>query len=251
MPPQSDSRREYERRVHRVLAHIDAHLDRPLPLRELAAVAHFSVFHFHLLFAAWTGETVGDYLRRRRVETAAMRLAAQPRLSILDVALAVGFGSGEAFARAFKQRFGASPSAWRRSRYSKTGQFVGNIDQADGPGAPQHGIPATRLGEPMNVRRIECRPTAVAYFRYTGPLGEPVGRFWKQQVAPWMAENGLLGRTRYGVAHDDPDVVRRAADRCRGIGAAAAHHLARRPLCLHAVQRLGQRHRRRLEAAAA
>ena len=109
----ANSRAEYERRIHRVVAHIDRHLEEALDLDTLAAVAHFSSFHFHRLFRAWTGETLGDYVRRRRVETGALRLVTQPGSSVLEVALAVGFGSGEAFARAFKLRFGASPSAWR------------------------------------------------------------------------------------------------------------------------------------------
>ena len=72
-----NSRSEYERRMHRVVAHIDEHLDQPLDLQTLAEVAHFSPFHFHRLFSAWMGETLGDYLRRRRLEIAVMRLAAQ------------------------------------------------------------------------------------------------------------------------------------------------------------------------------
>ena len=99
--------------MHRVLAYIDEHLDEQLGLATLAEVAHFSSFHFHRLFSAWMGETFGDYLRRRRVEVAAMRLAAQPRTRILNIALSVGFGSAEAFTRAFKLRFGCSPTAWR------------------------------------------------------------------------------------------------------------------------------------------
>src|SRR4029077_17942250 len=100
------SRTEYEKRMHKVLEHIDRHLDQPLDLATLAEVAYFSPFHFHRLFAAWMGETLGDYLRRRRVELAAMRLLSQPRLRVLNAALSVGFGSGEAFSRAFKGRFG-------------------------------------------------------------------------------------------------------------------------------------------------
>lgn len=46
--------------MHRVLAHIDANLDQPLELEALAAVAHISAFHFHRLFSAWMGETLGD-----------------------------------------------------------------------------------------------------------------------------------------------------------------------------------------------
>src|SRR5207249_8434504 len=108
-----DSRSVYERRMHKVLDHIDRQLDKPLDLESLAEVAHFSPFHFHRLFAAWMGETLGDYLRRRRIEVAAMRLSSQPRLPVLTAAIGVGFGSGEAFARAFKTRFGCSPTAWR------------------------------------------------------------------------------------------------------------------------------------------
>jgi AraC family transcriptional regulator len=72
-----DHRTEYDARMHRVLEYIDRRLDQSLPLTDLADVAHFSPFHFHRLFTAWMGETLGNYLRRRRVEVAAMRLAAQ------------------------------------------------------------------------------------------------------------------------------------------------------------------------------
>ena len=63
--------------MHRVLEHIDRHLDERLELESLARVANFSSFHFHRLFAAWMGENVGEYLRRR-LEVGALRLAAQP-----------------------------------------------------------------------------------------------------------------------------------------------------------------------------
>ena len=75
-----DSRSEYVDRMHRVLEHIDRELDQPLELETLARVANFSPFHFHRLFTAWMGETLGDYMRRRRLELAAQRLVAQPRL---------------------------------------------------------------------------------------------------------------------------------------------------------------------------
>src|ERR1700682_5272134 len=96
-----DSRQEYVARMHRVLEHIDRQLDQQLELDTLARVANFSSFHFHRLFTAWMGETLGDYIRRRRLETSALRLVAQPRLTVTQVALSVGFCSSEAFARAF------------------------------------------------------------------------------------------------------------------------------------------------------
>jgi len=42
----------YARRMHKVIEHIDRHIDQTLELSTLAEVAHFSAFHFHRLFSA-------------------------------------------------------------------------------------------------------------------------------------------------------------------------------------------------------
>jgi AraC family transcriptional regulator len=201
-----DSRAEYAERMHRVLAHIDEHIDQPLDLPRLAQVAHFSAFHFHRLFAAWMGETLGDYLRRRRLEVAAMRMIAQPRLPVLTVALSVGWGSGEAFARAFKTRFGCSPSAWRLS--SKNDQSLRKIDQVQQRSRSDDGRSSQPSLEPsMKVQLIDRAPTRIAYRRHVGPYGAPIHSFWMNEVAPWMQTHDLHARPRYGISHDDPSIT--------------------------------------------
>jgi AraC family transcriptional regulator len=215
------ARAEHMQRIHRVLAHIDAHLDRPLDLNALAGVAHFSPFHFHRVFAAWTGETLGDYLRRRRLEVAAQRLLAQPQLQVLELALAVGFGSAEAFSRAFRQRFGCTPSAWRagagRRRFDqvlrKADQVDRNGDPARRAGSTEHGRSDNPMEPPMQVKLIERQPVQIAYLRYTGPYGDGVARFWQQNFYPWVATHGLLSAPRYGISHDDPSIT--APEKCR------------------------------------
>ena len=209
-----DGRSEYEKRMHKVLEYIDRRLDQPLDLARLASVAHFSPFHFHRLFAAWMGETLGDYLRRRRVEVAAIRLAAQPRLPVLNAALAVGFGSSEAFARAFKVHFGCSPSAWRelqshvRAADRNSGQAYSNLDQANRVRRVEHETSRNlELEASMKVMLIDRKPTPVAYMRHTGSYGEPISQFWQRTVYPWLATNGLLGQPRYGISHDDPSIT--------------------------------------------
>jgi AraC family transcriptional regulator len=209
-----DSRAEYAERMHRVLAHIDQHIDQPLDLPRLAQVAHFSAFHFHRLFAAWMGETLGDYLRRRRLEVAAMRMIAQPRLPVLTVALSVGWGSGEAFARAFKMRFGCPPSQWRalsKSGHmsdSKIDQALRNTDQAQQLARTDDAISTQRSMEiPMQVQLIDRQPVRVAYRRHVGPYGPPIHAFWMNEVAPWMQANNLFERPRYGISHDDPSIT--------------------------------------------
>jgi AraC family transcriptional regulator len=212
------SRDVYLDRMHRVTAYIDQHLDQYLDLETLAEVAHFSPFHFHRLFSALMGETLGAYLRRRRCEVAATRLLAQPRLSILQIALAVGFGSAEAFAHAFGARFGCSPTTWRLQQAAERAA-TGNPDQANSKPdqAQQHkpiknGVPL-KTEIPMNVKIIERKPTQIAYLRYVGPYGQPINAFWQTQVYPWMVANGLTGQARYGISHDDPSVT--APEQCR------------------------------------
>lgn len=187
-----DSRSEYESRMHRVLQYIDDHLDEPLDLMSLASVAHFSSFHFHRLFAAWMGETLGDYLRRRRLEVAAMRLMAQPRTKILNMALSVGFGSSEAFARAFKSRFGCSPTAWRE-RQSMQDAVKSNFDQVNRKGGQVSQALCAEHEDLLNLNQkftmkvvLIDRPAAtVAYFRHLGPYGEAIERFWQDIYVPW------------------------------------------------------------------
>ncbi|MCB1826600.1 MAG: AraC family transcriptional regulator [Candidatus Competibacteraceae bacterium] len=216
-----DSRSEYEKRMHRVLTYIDQHLEESITVNLLAEVAHFSTFHFHRLFSAWMGETIGDYLRRRRVEVAAMRLAAQPRTRILNVALSVGFGSAEAFARAFKNRFGCSPTAWREEQYSlrsvnsNSGQVNSKHSQAFQLLVGKHSVSRDSNQEiTMKVTLIDRQPATVAYFRHLGPYGEPIARFWQETYVPWAVMNKLGDdHARYGIAHDDPSIT--APEKCR------------------------------------
>jgi AraC family transcriptional regulator len=213
------SRDVYIDRMHRVIEHIDKHLDQFLDLESLAEVAHFSPFHFHRLFSALMGETLGAYLRRRRCEVAATRLLAQPKLPVLHIALGVGFGSAEAFTHAFGTRFGCSPTTWRlqqaaaRAANGNLDQTNRKPDQAELHGIRKNGVPKREAETPMNVEVIERKPTPIAYMRYVGAYGEPIGIFWQTQVYPWMVTNGLIGQPRYGISHDDPSVT--ALAQCR------------------------------------
>jgi hypothetical protein len=65
------TREKYAARMNRVVDHIHKHIEDPLDLEQLAAVANFSPFHFHRLFRASLGETLQDFVHRRRLERAA------------------------------------------------------------------------------------------------------------------------------------------------------------------------------------
>lgn len=103
---------DYRQRIDRVLRYIREHRGATFQLEELARVAHFSRFHFHRIFAAYMGETVAEYVRRIRLEQAALELLGSP-IAVADIALAAGYDTHAAFAKAFKKHFGVSPSAYR------------------------------------------------------------------------------------------------------------------------------------------
>jgi AraC family transcriptional regulator len=215
MPQKEHIRREYERRFHKVLNYIDENIDRRVSISELAGQASFSAFHFHRLFKAHFGESIGVYITRRRVEMGAIRLSAQPRLAIIDVAMDVGFGSPEAFSRAFAKRFGCAPSKWRNSfKNSNPDQVDSNLNQENERKPAYNGRMNEEIeSNPIEIKLVEREPVQVLYLRYQGPFGESIGEFWRDEVHPWMVQNGLLGKPCYGVSLDDPKIT--DPDKCR------------------------------------
>ena len=100
---------------NRALWIIDRNLERDLTLGQIAAACFVSRHHLAHAFGETVGMTVMDYVRGRRLSEAAERLAAGAS-DILQLALASGYGSHEAFSRAFRARFNATPKAVRRRR---------------------------------------------------------------------------------------------------------------------------------------
>ena len=94
--PTGRTRQDYETRMNRVLEHIQGHLDEPLALDELAAVACFSPYHFHRIFSGMIGESVKSYIRRLRLERAAFALV-HGTAPVTEIAFDAGFETHESF----------------------------------------------------------------------------------------------------------------------------------------------------------
>jgi AraC family transcriptional regulator len=65
----------------------------------------------------------------------------------------------------------------------------------------------------VNIEIVERAPARVACLRYVGPFGEPLGRFWRGTVSPWLAARDLMDCPRYGVSIDEP--TNTPAENCR------------------------------------
>jgi AraC family transcriptional regulator len=230
------SRPLYVERVNAVIDYVEQHLCEELTLEQLAAVAHFSPFHFHRVFTVLAGETLGRFINRLRLERAASLLIQHPQRSVTDVAVACGLPNPSTFARSFREAFGMSATDWRKGGYldyearpgESTRDIIGNLGVLkDGYGVtaasydPHTGrqswtISCGDLG-PATVAIEEIPDLEVAYVRHTGRyqgLGEVFADIFGR-LTTWAAPRRLLGVDSLilAVYHDNPSIT--AADRLR------------------------------------
>ncbi|MDB5540600.1 MAG: hypothetical protein JWQ89_2327 [Devosia sp.] len=92
---------------------IESRFGLPLTLEEMAVHAGVSRYHLSHIFPRVTGYSISQYLRGRRLSEAAKALAGGAP-DILSVALDAGYGSHEAFTRAFRDLMGLTPDEVRR-----------------------------------------------------------------------------------------------------------------------------------------
>ncbi|WP_327260199.1 AraC family transcriptional regulator [Streptomyces sp. NBC_01232] len=101
-------------RLNQTLEYIERHLDRQVDGAELARIAATSEYHLRRMFSALAGMPLSEYVRRRRLTLAGAEVLAGQE-SLLEIAVRYGYGSGEAFARAFRAMHGVGPGEARRT----------------------------------------------------------------------------------------------------------------------------------------
>lgn len=101
-------------RLNQAMEHIEGHLGRRIEAAELARIAMTSEYHFRRMFSALAGIPLSEYVRRRRLTLAGAEVLAGER-TLLEIAVRYGYGSGEAFARAFRAMHGVGPGEARRT----------------------------------------------------------------------------------------------------------------------------------------
>nr|WP_202458841.1 AraC family transcriptional regulator [Streptomyces sp. SID5464] len=96
------------------MEHIERHLDGSVDGAELARIATTSEYHLRRMFSALAGMPLSEYIRRRRLTIAGAEVLAGGE-TLLEIAVRYGYGSGEAFARAFRAMHGVGPGEARRT----------------------------------------------------------------------------------------------------------------------------------------
>jgi len=189
-------------RLERAAALLPERLDDPPSLTELASAAAVSPFHFHRIWRALTGETVAQTILRLRME-ASQELLLIKDASVTQTALAVGFGTPQSFARAFRRHTGLTPTAHRDSQ----------------PSVP-------KMSRDMKVAVIRRGEIVVIGLRREGKpyinLNATFGQVWSWAEATDVLK-GLQGI--YGILLDDPATVpedKLRYDACLALGVTSA-----------------------------
>lgn len=186
----------YSKRIERLMTYVGQHLDEALSLDELAKQACISKYHLHRVFKSFTGISLHHYMKWLRLKRAAAQLYVEKERNIIDIAIDAGFGSHEAFSRAFKYSCSMSPSAFRRH---------GDMSMWR---QPPYRLPIQRITtmqatiKPFSAMRL----AAVKFCGDYEKSGESL-----HQLMTWIKAQpidlGPRGGESFGFAYDDPAVA--------------------------------------------
>lgn len=174
-------------RIERVQTYIANHLDDDLDFDRLAEVAAMSPYHWHRIYRSICGETATQTVRRMRMHRAAVELI-RSSTDLTGIAKRAGYGSVEAFSRAFGAAYGEPPASYRRRAT-----------------VPDVSSPQWRQGGQTYPVRIENKPVyRLLSARHDGDY-MLVGQAFEKVVAYAFANGLLFGAPQMvGIYHKDP-----------------------------------------------
>lgn len=181
--------------IQRAIWFVEGHLGEPFSLDDVAGVAGLSRFHLVRAFGQVTGRSVMRYVRARRL-TEAARVLAGGAPDILSVAFDAGYGSHEAFTRAFRDQFGLTPERVREKGCAQTLDLVEPIRL-------DHLAPI-KLNPPAIIDR---RPFLLAGLleHYRDGDMSAIPSQW-QRFGPWLGHiPGQVSNMAYGVICNGDD----------------------------------------------
>ena len=192
--PESDTQIDYKIRVDKVFKYIDAHLDGEISLGGVSEAASFSPYHFHRVFKAVTGETLGGYVTRRRMEKAAADLLHKPLL-LTEIFQKYGFSDHASFTRTFRKFYKMSPTEFRKQnqhRFSKISQVLSKIGQAY-PEMDKYLRVIDGLKNWINMNaKIEIKKTKKQHLACVSCIGHQNLAGAYQKIIRWATPLGLL-----------------------------------------------------------
>lgn len=219
---------DYLLRVNKAQNFISRNLDRCITLKEIADASFFSEYHFHRIFNSILGETVNNYVSRKRLERAANMLAYSPHYNLLDISSQCGFSSQSNFSKAVKDYFGYTPSQFRNTTNEKNCK-VGKITSKYGKFfSPKDMYPSLSLDSVLRgnkeherfitnveIRDIKKEISLVFITSSNGRENMSTCKAWEKLQAWTMVniKSSYQSTNAFGLCHDNPLVT--PIEKCR------------------------------------
>jgi AraC family transcriptional regulator len=99
--------------LNRAMTYIEDHIDDDMMLEDVASVTAYSPYHFGRLFYYIADMPLSEYIRKRKLSLAAMKLQSGNE-KVIDIAIMYGYDSADSFTRAFVKQHGVTPSQARQ-----------------------------------------------------------------------------------------------------------------------------------------
>ncbi len=211
---------DYKNRINRVFEFIDKNLDSDLSLNTISEIAFFSPFHFHRIFKFITGETLNEYVTRRRIEKSAMDLLHNNN-STTEIAHKFGFSDNSSYSRAFKKYYGVSPTEFRKQNPNRLSK-IRQLESKNGQEYPDHDkyiciINNLKNWIKMNAK-IEIKEMPKMDLAYVSSIGPQNLESAYQKLMKWATPQNLMNEQAKMVTiyHDsfkitEPNKVRMSA----------------------------------------
>tara|TARA_R110000751_G_scaffold15290_7_gene49640 strand:+ start:31643 stop:32569 length:927 start_codon:yes stop_codon:yes gene_type:complete len=196
----------YLPRLDVVVKYIESNLNKTITTSELSEIAFLSKYHFHRIFVAHLGISVGQYIKLLRFKQASYQLASRHQMSLLDIAIDCGYENASSLSREFKKVLGLTPSAFRKSTdwslwhqvvdplLPPVNSFTDYLKEKN----------MSAINQTQAVKIIDFPQTTVAALEHHGEphkVMETVAKFIQ-----WRKENGPSPKVSdtYNILYDDP-----------------------------------------------
>ncbi|WP_343485926.1 GyrI-like domain-containing protein [Allomuricauda sp. d1] len=194
--PTTDKRiqADYRNRINRVFEFIEENLDSDLSLTTLSDIAFFSPFHFHRVFKFVAGETLNEYISRKRIEKSALDLL-HKSITATEIAHRYGFSNISSYSRAFKKYFGVSPTGFKKQnpyKHSKIRQLDSKNEQGH-PNFEKYICIINNLNNWIQMNaKIEIKEMPMMDVAYVTSIGPQNLESAYKKLIQWATPKGLI-----------------------------------------------------------
>lgn len=173
-------------RYHKLLQYLDENYMNDLNIGKIEEICHYSYRNINRIFRARHQETIGKYIKRIRLEKAAMHLKYSEQ-SITDIAFNTGYEDVAAFSKAFKLKYACTPSAYRTSQLATSQEIAITLD------------PDQATKSNLSYEIVTIDPFDFCYLEHRGSYDDitAMQRIW-DQLEQYASKNNLIkGHTQW------------------------------------------------------